>query len=151
MDRGEMVRPAGVEPATLGLEVRCSIQLSYGRVRHLQYIGRRPMESGLLPGYFRGIDGDEPFDRRVEVLRREMAVSLDHSQRAPAAEFLNGTEVYPSHHEPGREGMAVAVPRVGGEMSAILPHRPECRLGLLYRLREELVSLYMTTGEDRSG
>src|SRR5947209_6491919 len=34
---GKVVRLAGVEPATLGLEVRCSIQLSYRRVRHLGY------------------------------------------------------------------------------------------------------------------
>ena len=27
-----LVRPAGVEPAASGLEVPCSIQLSYGRV-----------------------------------------------------------------------------------------------------------------------
>src|SRR5437773_11667316 len=36
---GRVVRLAGVEPATLGLEVRCSIQLSYRRVRHLRYNG----------------------------------------------------------------------------------------------------------------
>lgn len=28
----ELVRPAGLEPATLGLEGRCSIQMSYGRI-----------------------------------------------------------------------------------------------------------------------
>ena len=32
-----LVRLAGVEPATLGLEIRCSVQLSYRRIRHLRY------------------------------------------------------------------------------------------------------------------
>src|SRR5215213_4849175 len=36
-----MARPAGLEPATLGLEGRCSIQLSYGRVLRL-YDTREP-------------------------------------------------------------------------------------------------------------
>ena len=35
----QMVRPEGLEPPTGGLEIRCSIQLSYGRTAR---IARRP-------------------------------------------------------------------------------------------------------------
>ena len=36
-----MARPAGLEPATLGLEGRCSIRLSYGRKINLPDVGFR--------------------------------------------------------------------------------------------------------------
>jgi hypothetical protein len=36
-----MVRPEGLEPPTLGSEVRCSIQLSYGRIQLFQSLPRR--------------------------------------------------------------------------------------------------------------
>ena len=39
--------PAGFEPATYGLEIRCSIQLSYGRIKFDQ-IGSVPGPRTLL-------------------------------------------------------------------------------------------------------
>ena len=38
-----MVRPEGFEPSTVGLEVRCSIQLSYGRTHLVAHIIVRVM------------------------------------------------------------------------------------------------------------
>ena len=59
-----VARPAGFEPATSGLEVRCSIQLSYGR-RSVEPSGRgitgggRPRRFGRRPGRMKrpGTDG----------------------------------------------------------------------------------------------
>ena len=40
-----MVRPAGLEPAAYGSEVRCSIQLSYGRKERV-FIGVNGVDDG---------------------------------------------------------------------------------------------------------
>ena len=83
-----LVRLAGVEPATLGLEVRCSIQLSYRRVRHLRYTERRAGGSGLVTGQFWGSLRHQPLDSLVEAIWCEVGVPLDHGQRLPTSHFL---------------------------------------------------------------
>ena len=50
LSRTFVARPAGVEPATRGLEGRCSIQLSYGRMLMIS--------GGYGQGFFPDGDGD---------------------------------------------------------------------------------------------
>jgi hypothetical protein len=118
-----VVRLAGVEPATLGLEVRCSIQLSYRRVGELGYTGTALLDIVEVPSKFHGVGssqfglretafGDEPLDRCMQVRGPEMGVPLDHPERPPAPKFLHRTEVYASHNEPAGERMPVAAPGV---------------------------------------
>jgi hypothetical protein len=55
-------RPEGFEPPTDGLEIRCSILLSYGRVRDLQISGRRcPREIA------RRLESGEVYHKRGQV------------------------------------------------------------------------------------
>ena len=42
----EMARPAGLEPATLGLEGRCSIRMSYGRGKEAEFANTLELEIG---------------------------------------------------------------------------------------------------------
>ena len=55
-----MARPAGLEPATLGLEGRCSIQLSYGRLGLYKLIDILPRACHTENGRSRGIRTPDP-------------------------------------------------------------------------------------------
>ena len=74
--RKRVVRLAGVEPATLGLEVRCSIQLSYRRVRHLRYTNDALTNGGLVTGQSCGSVRNQPLYSLMETIGRKVRVLL---------------------------------------------------------------------------
>ena len=132
----EMKRGGSSPPRRL--EVRCSIQLSYRRVRDLRYTGstaRRVRRS--YAEVLHRPTADESFDSRLEVIRCQVRVPLDHAECPPAAEVLHRPQVNTCHDEPGRERVAVAVPCVTVEPARVLPCRLERNLSPLDGLREE--------------
>ena len=68
----EGTRAAGLEPATCGLEVRCSIQLSHARFNHRSFLPlpRRVVLAGALPFFFLDERGRPTFIPRNASLAR---------------------------------------------------------------------------------
>ena len=98
-----LARPAGLEPATAGLEGRCSIRLSYGRT----WIAR---------GAARSLVGAEGFEPPTLCSQSRCATRLRH---APPVDC----RMHPHRHKPAR-GRRVYGRRFG---ASILPNRPSQR------------------------
>ncbi len=132
----EMKRGGSSPPRRL--EVRCSIQLSYRRVRDLRYTGstaRRVRRS--YAEVLHRPTADESFDSRLEVIRCQVRVPLDHAECPPAAEVLHRPQVNTCHDEPGRE--------------RVLPCPLERDLSPLDGLWEELVGPRVAADEHQLG
>ena len=105
-----MVRLAGFEPATYGLGNRCSIHLSYRRIRSygLSHFGcsenRRRITGDFLNGFH-------------PVLLRRMRISSHHLRILPASEFHQGHLRGPTHFHPACPSVPQTVRRHPGEIS----------------------------------
>jgi hypothetical protein len=113
-----VVRLAGVEPATLGLEVRCSILLSYRRVRHLRYT------NGLMCDLLSDCRPSRPWSRHVAD-ERERRIRTGALSRPPSGA---------SHATATSRATSCAPTRCRSRSAANAPS-PSCRTSLASRAR----------------
>src|SRR2546425_2650670 len=92
-----MVRLAGVEPATLGLEVRCSIQLSYRRVLEFSRVTARASSAEGV-SYARNYARQLP-RHALAVGGAHNVVAIEHRARLGARDgHRNSLDNAPVHH-----------------------------------------------------
>jgi hypothetical protein len=133
-----MVRLAGIEPATLGLEGRCSILLSYRRVKHSRYTSRRKPWPGIVPKHRR----PEPAARPPpEGPARDDCIAEPFASVRQPPSTWDCPRVHPGHHEPACEGVPVALPCVPVEAARVLASRYEGLPGPLHSCWKEFVGL----------
>jgi hypothetical protein len=82
----------------------CSLFASNGHRRRVQVKSKFQSARSTYRG-----NRHDLLDGCGQVALRHMSVALNHAQVPPPAEFLNRSQVYPSSHQTGSEGMAERV------------------------------------------
>ncbi len=160
-----MVRLAGIEPATRGLENLCSIQLSYRRTSTYDGVREHCGDTGL-----------QNANRSPLLFRCKVGVAHRHLDFLVTRKFLHGSYIYTSrhqtrdesvtqrveHHVPAQSGFVTRLPEgfivAGGDLTliSVSSHRQanlrtlilKCRHALFFGLQDIGIRLHRAKTED---